>query len=79
MRRFEQVASKARRDITQLHRPLKLKLKRCKDDEMKPRAVLARGFCVYSFPVMSLRMAEQMAFRKRQDAREICWKPVISK
>lgn len=55
MRRFEQVASKARRDITQLHRPLKLKLKRCKDDEMKPCAVLARGFCVY-FTVMALRM-----------------------
>lgn len=62
MRRFEQVASKARRDITQLHRPLKLKLKRCKDDEMKPRAVLARGFCVYSFTVMALRMQNRWLF-----------------
>ena len=44
MRRSEQVASKARRDITQLHRPLKLKLKRCKDEGKQSRAVLARGF-----------------------------------
>lgn len=62
MRRFEQVASKARRDIIQLHRPLKLKLKRCKDDEMKPRAVLARGFCLCSFVAMALLRQNRRLF-----------------